>query len=142
MSGKHNTNKYIAYCRPRDSNSLLAMSQKHLQIAFADLQKRYKNITFLRTTLSDKRFTPKAFIQSCMTTFEPVLNSFIIHRVKTKSNECLSVAFTGHASSPYQQYRHTFTGNQMQNCLLRAVQQYRHTFTANQMQNCLLRCQS
>ena len=102
MSGKHNTNKYIAYCRPRDSNSLLAMSQKHLQIAFADLQKRYKNITFLRTTLSDKRFTPKAFIQSCMTTFEPVLNSFIIHRVKTKSNECLSVAFTGHASSPYK----------------------------------------
>ena len=51
-----------------DSNSLLAVSQKHLQILFVELQKRYRNDIFRRMTCSDKRLTPKAFMQSIITT--------------------------------------------------------------------------
>ena len=87
-------NQLKHYCRPSENNSFLAVSQKHLQIKFAEAQKRYKNMIFLLMTTSDKRLTPKASIQFSMTTFEPVLNSFIKHLVKTKSNECLSVALT------------------------------------------------
>ena len=88
--------------RPTDSSSALALSQNTLQRMFVDVQKRFKNSIFLRLTASDNRFTPKISMHSLITSFDPVLNNFIKHLVKTKSRECLSVALTGHASSPYK----------------------------------------
>jgi hypothetical protein len=46
--------------------------------------------------------TLKAFMHSLITMLDPVLNSFMRHRVRTKSRECFSLALTGQASKPYK----------------------------------------
>ena len=77
------------------------MSEKVLQIMLSDLQYLLRKTSFLEITQSDSFLTLNAVMHSLITTFDPVLNSFIRQRVRTKSSECLSLELTGQASKPY-----------------------------------------